>query len=208
MEQDNFKTRDEVRPRLGARGRAAVRKEQALMRKQWLIYAVLLVGCAGFVPAQDRGDIFGGYSYVRTEGDANLHGWIGEVTVSLSPKLDFVADFSGHYTSIEVEGVAEADGDLHNFLFGLRYAGTRDRSIRPFVHGLIGFSRASGSVDVLGVNVSVSDNALGVVLGGGFEVPFRDRLAVRAIQADYLLFRSEGVTANNARLSAGLVVRF
>ncbi len=178
------------------------------MRKQWLAAALGLLVWTDPVPAQDRGEVFGGYSYVRTEGDANLHGWIGEVAFRLSPKLDFVADFSGHYTSVDVPGIGGADADLHNFLFGIRYGGSREGGVRPFVHGLLGFSRTSGSTNVFGFSVSASDTGLGLALGGGFEVPMGELLSIRAVQADYLLLRSEGDSASNARLSAGVVARF
>jgi len=48
-----------------------------------------------------------------------------------------------------------------------------------------------------------------MALGGGIDVSIGDHFALRLIQGDWLLFRSDGITdKENGRVSAGVVLRF
>jgi len=46
------------------------------------------------------------------------------------------------------------------------------------------------------------------MLGGGVDFALTDRIAIRPIQADYLMSRFLGTRQDNIRLSAGIVLRF
>jgi hypothetical protein len=65
---------------------------------------------------------------------------------------------------------------------------------------------------VLGLT-RVPQNASAMAAGGGLDIPFGRHLAIRALQAEYLLTRfdrSDGssATQNNLRVSAGIVFCF
>jgi hypothetical protein len=45
-------------------------------------------------------------------------------------------------------------------------------------------------------------------LGGGLDIKVNDRIAIRAVQLDYLRTRFFGETENRGRLAFGIVIRF
>ena len=105
---------------------------------------------------------------------------------------------------------------IHNFLFGGTFSYRGHESLRPFAHVLAGFSRRdihgteilTGSGGTLDIRFSNSETAFAAAAGGGLDVQLGKRLALRVVQADYLLTRLGGFTQNNARISTGLVFRF
>jgi hypothetical protein len=157
--------------------------------------------------ARDRGEVFGGYSFLRTEGDANLNGWAAAFAARLTGGLELVGDLSGHYGSVDV-GLTKADVDAHTVLFGPRFGGGRRAGARPFVQALAGLTRVGAGVDLFGARISESTSGLAVAVGGGVDLRAGESLAVRMIQADYVNIRLFGEHSNNVRLSAGLVFRF
>jgi hypothetical protein len=83
----------------------------------------------------------------------------------------------------------------------------------PFGEVLIGGGHASGGL-YSGTSTSASygsQNGFALTTGGGLDVKLATYLALRLIQADYLLTRFKNGTndhQNNLRLSAGIVLRF
>jgi hypothetical protein len=57
-------------------------------------------------------------------------------------------------------------------------------------------------------NFNFTNTAFAMAFGGGLDIKLTNRLAVRPLQADYLLSRVNGFTQNNLRIGTGLVVRF
>jgi hypothetical protein len=75
----------------------------------------------------------------------------------------------------------------------------------PFAHFLAGGFRDS----ISGGGLSASDNGLAMMLGGGLDVRAGRRIAVRAIQFDWLGLHSNGSSDNNnMRVSTGLLFRY
>jgi len=205
------------------------------MRKStWLPCAGMLL--AASAPAQDvpRVEAFAGYSFSRVEAgkdlsDINLNGWNLAVTANLNSWLGVTADVSGHYGSLAFD----TDLSRHAFLIGpqLTYR-NGDGRLRPFAHALFGGVRAHrGTTNApLGSPLPVSsagETAFGMVLGGGVDHTLNERLAIRLIQAEYLMTRfdeasgivciqtittpcptTRGGTQNNLRLSVGVSYRF
>ena len=165
--------------------------------------AIALLFAATAAGAQDLGhDLFAGYSMLVTDGET-LHGWQAAAGFGLSGRLGLVADASGHY------GTAEDGSDLSVFalMAGPRFTFASGRT-RPFVHLLAGIARTSASITPIeGVVVSQSSTDFGGAAGGGIDVGFGARWAAR-IAADYRLVWVDGETADDPRLSAGLVYRF
>jgi len=74
----------------------------------------------------------------------------------------------------------------------------------PFAHCLLGAVR--GSTDYL--NISEPAWQFTVVAGGGIDVKLTHSVALRLIQADYVMTRFSSASQDNIRLSAGIVLRF
>ena len=149
-----------------------------------------------------RAEIFGGYSYARTNGGLNLNGWEASVSGNLSSYLGIVGDISGHYSS-----EYEANAHFYTFLGGPRFF-YRGKRATAFGHAMFGVTHLGAGVDILGFSLGLSDTVFAMAFGGGLDLNVSKRLAVRAIQVDYLPIRWEGETFNNVRASAGLVVKF
>jgi len=175
------------------------------MRSFLAVFLLFLLPALAMAQEHPKAEIFGGYSYVRTEGGLNLHGWNGSVAANVNNWFGIVADFSGQYGEYS-EFLTTIDVNLHSFLFGPRFS-FRSPSVSGFAHVLAGGTRGGAGVDVFGAGISVNDTGLGLAVGGGLDVRVSDALAVRVFQADYLMVRLLGETGNNARLSAGLVFR-
>ena len=161
----------------------------------WLAPLVVLFAMQGF--AQDsKVDIFGGYSYVRSDPGfslpaGNASGWEGALTYNWNNWLALKADFDGHYC---------CDQTMHNFLFGPQI-NLGHGKVKPYLHGLVGGSHGTSTG-------GFSDTVLGFALGGGIDVKWTDRISVRVVQADYLGTRYADATQSNFRLSSGLVFHF
>lgn len=162
-------------------------------------------------------EIFGGYSYNNFDefGTINLNGWNAAVSWNANRWLSFVGDFSGHYGTEQLTITIAPDPPIqlrirraqHTFLLGPRFSFRLDKRFTPFVHTLFGvarFRRESTPSSFFGFK----ETGLGVSLGGGIDVNVNNRLAVRVIQADLQILRTDIISPHNFRYSAGLVFRF
>lgn len=185
------------------------------MWKRALIASSLFAICFMVQPlhAQDKIEIFGGYSFLRSGATPevpllipgcpscppppssigiNTNGW--EVTGVFKPSrwLGIAADLSGHYdTSIR-----------HNFtyLFGPQISLPVGR-ISPFAHVLLGATNQSRFG-------SDNGNAFASAIGGGIDVKVSHFVSFRLVQVDYYMIRFIGQTQNGIRVSTGIVVHF
>jgi opacity protein-like surface antigen len=179
---------------------------------------MLLVPLAALAQAEyPKAEVFGGYSYFRANPDEmNLHGWEASVAANITNWFGVEGDFSGHYGSPTIYGfeIPYVDVNVNSYTFmagpKLTY---RSGSIAPFGHFLIGAARASTGA----YGYSLSDTALAAAVGGGIDINLSKSVAIRAIQADYLMTRFQTGSQlffsgfddrqNNFRLSAGLVLK-
>ena len=196
------------------------------------VTAFLAMLCAGSAWAQNvpKAEIFGGYTYSRVErgtglSGINLNGWNAGVTGNVNSWLGIIADFNGHYGTL-----AATSMNRHSFLFGPRLTYRGNDKVSPFVHFLFGGVRANHGITppgpILPQLPPASETAFGVVLGGGVDYNVSNHVAIRIVQADYVLTRfaeSSGIvciqsittpcpttqtgTQNNVRLSFGVVWR-
>jgi opacity protein-like surface antigen len=182
--------------------------------------------------AQDdapKSEVFGGYSYIRTEGGGGLHGWNGSAGANLNKWFGLFADFSGHYSSSSISATntvfgipdfsarSDVDVNFHTVLVGPRFSYRKHERLTPFAHALFGASRlhVEGSAvfttppaGTTAVTFSESEIGFAMGLGGGLDVKLTRSVALRLIQADYFLTRIGGNNQNNARLAVGFVYRF
>ena len=167
--------------------------------------AAALVAAVGSTAAsaQDapKGDAFAGYSMLARDGET-LHGWHAALGWGLTRRIGLLFDVSGHKGS-DVEGT---DVSLLSLMAGPRvtFGGGR---LRPFVHVLGGIVRTKASVSVFDVEISESSTDFGGAAGGGFDLGFGDRWALR-LAGDYRVVKVGEETARDPRFSAGVAYRF
>ncbi len=162
---------------------------------------VIALAC-GSAYAQSSLDVFGGYSYQRLNSasgaETNLSsGWAAEAQVNMAHTVALVTSFSGGYGT-----QSGADLAFYTYMGGPRFSLHRGRA-SLFAHALFG----AGGLTASAGGVSITENAFATALGTGVDVRVAPRLAVRVIQADYVLSRLASNTQNNLRLSTGLVFR-
>jgi outer membrane immunogenic protein len=123
--------------------------------------------------------------------------------------LAAVGEFSGtHASNIAPTG---KDLTLTSYLFGPRYTYHAGQRLAPFGEVLVGLSHASGELAPTKTLSGASSNVFGAAIGGGLDYNAGRVLAIRIVQADYLLttFANRADNhQNNLRLGAGIVLRF
>lgn len=176
-------------------------------------------------------ELFLGYSYLRampTMEAGNrlvyLHGGSASMAFNFNRYLGIVADvgaftnsqmrFTGAYTStIDVDNQNVA---VITYLFGPRFSFRHDR-VTPFFQFLFGGMHAN-QVSIANCTFSCillpDETTFAETAGGGLDIRVRRHLALRIVQAEYLMTRftdystSETGMQNDMRLSSGLVFRF
>jgi hypothetical protein len=193
-----------------------------------LCVSALALSLPGIVKAQDKVEVFGGYSYSRlslavltpptgpvplyclpsgcpssptsSTVHVNGNGWEASGTFKPSSWFGLAADFSGHYGS--TNGAHER---LVTFLWGPQLS--VPGKISPFGHLLVG-----GAHESLGTTANTSGptaaNAFAAAAGWGLDIKAAPFVSLRAVQVDYLATRFFSATQNHVRVSAGLVLRF
>jgi len=151
-------------------------------------------------------DIFAGYSWMDPGGHVgNLalpslkKGFGVTTTYNFNRWMGLSADVGGHYGDVEDIGTTLMVGPRIKF---------RQEHFEPFAQALVGLHRLS--VAGLGSNDNV-----GAVLGGGFDIQFTRHFGLRLIEADYVWahhnFRPTIPTITNlsgARLRSGILLSF
>lgn len=161
-----------------------------MLRKLLPLFGLLFL-VSSSTQAQDKIELFGGYSYMRFHNSpsANLNGWEISGQYKFTDWLGGVADLDGHYGS----------SSTYTYLFGPQIS--FPSRVSPFAHLLIG----GGHVSQAGVGSS----SFSMAIGGGIDVGlFHDQFYWRAIQTDYLMTQFGGRAQNNFRTSTGIVIRF
>ena len=169
--------------------------------KTRLAVLLVLLGLALPGAAWAGGDVFGGYSFERSDA-VSRHGWGASVAVGLPGPFSLVADVSGHYGA--QEGV---DRDQLTLMAGPRFSFRRGGSATPFLHALVGLLRERTGFTVLDVTISEEENRFGVLLGGGVDTRVGERWSVR-VEGDYERSFREGESRGGFRVSVGAVLRF
>jgi hypothetical protein len=159
-----------------------------------------------------KGDAAVTYQSVRTNtqpgncGCFYLNGGGVSGSWNVHSQWSAVADFSAAYAG-DVP-TTNASLTLISYLGGVRYRLPeidRLHSLQPFAQGLFGGAHAGGG----GAGEGDGTNAFMMRIGGGLDLPLRQRFAVRLIQADYQMAtfaNGSNDRQNNLLLAAGLVV--
>ncbi len=186
--------------------------------------------------AQDKVELFGGYSYLRasirvgqatpvgpgilcpptcntsvTTKHANLSGWEFSGQYKVLPFLGAAADFNGNYGSLDGAGTR-----VHTFLFGPQVS--LPAKVSPFAHALFGLAKESqDAIPIVCIQVTPvcpgrfslgSDTSFATAVGAGFDIKLAPFVKLRLFQVDYVRTQLHGATQNQARASAGFVFYF
>jgi len=187
--------------------------------------ATLIIGWTIFlfvsVEAQDtpKVEAFGGFSFAAIatpEDKFTAKGWHAMIAVNSRQRwFEFVADFSGHYGSIN-----RVPTHTHIALAGVRFSYQHGRLI-GFTHSLYGISFGRPpliSSDDLKRSQRVWFTF--VPCGGGMDIVLRQRVAVRLFQVDVIVHSETPAdlqgypqtdqtgSSIQLRLSTGIVFRF
>jgi len=174
-----------------------------------------------------RGEIFGGYSYIRADSFSpfNTSGWEASATGNFNRFLGLEVDLSDHFNSPPV--TSNAHSNEFSFLFGPHFAFRAIPRVNPFVHFLVGGTRGTVSSALAFACPAVcavgqpcpppctpssftqqTQTVVTTAVGGGVDVKAARFAWIRVIQADYLREPFSGDTQNNLRVSFGVVLRF
>ena len=186
-----------------------------LSRAVW-ICLVLAVGVPQNAAAQNerRVELAGGYALMRDyEGDATFPGgWFASVAADIAGPLTLVGDVSGSYKSMGGLDI-NVSTSIHTFMAGPRFVWRASR-VAPYLQMLLGAARFSTTFTLPGERLSDAQNYFAMAPGGGIDIPFSGRGAVR-LGANIRLIRSETYTLTGSepftfrefQLTTGLVFR-
>jgi hypothetical protein len=200
-----------------------------------LLVAIVLVAVSAY--AEDRFELFGGYSYLQfsptiagTSGRGFNGGGAG-ATLYFLKILGIKADFMGYgnttFTATYSGPVATphsatytAQGDLFTYLFGPEIRIPIPK-VRPFGEALFGGSQTNAYVNLANAIDQAGGSVTGVTtqhpftlaLGGGLDIDAGKRLAIRLGEFDYVLTRyhnplTNNSSQNNFRYCGGLILKF
>ena len=161
-----------------------------MFRRLLPLFGLLLL-VSPSVQAQDKVELFGGYSYMRLNTpSANLNGWEVSGQYKFRDWLGGVVDIDGHYGS---------GSSTYTYLFGPQIS--LPSRVSPFARLLLGGAHTS--------EANVGRSSFSMALGGGIDVGlFHEQFYWRAIQTDYLMTQFGSRAQNNFRVSTGIVIRF
>jgi hypothetical protein len=155
-----------------------------------------------------RVEVFGGFSCLPANTLTDFprddsYGFQGSVAVNLNRWFGIVGDVGGQYRTVTDLGPnwpgVTATTSVYEYLVGPRFFLKRNR-ITLFAHALVG--GATGNAGLAGF----SDSELAVGGGGGLDINLNRRIAIRAIQFDYIGSFVD-ILEDNVRLGFGVVVK-
>jgi hypothetical protein len=203
------------------------------MRKPFFFFLLIaaLFSASRSTQAQDKIEVFGGYSFVRGEtswvespfcqgivcplpaqpsvlvgSNPTLNGWEFSGIYKVNEVLGLGGAFSGDYGSFK-----GASYHLETYLFGpqVSFPGR----VSPFANVMLGGAHSSSgsnltSNPVITPQNGSSNSAFAVSVGVGIDLKVTSFLWVRPVQIDYLATRFNSNTQSLPRLSAGVVLHF
>jgi len=203
-----------------------------MMNRVTWFFAVTLL-CGGFACGQDdhKVEATGDYSYFRANpglpkyfNSQNLNGGGGQLTFFITPNIGFAGDLQGYgsYTQCTKPGAVIqgcASGNLFTYMFGPQLK-ARMGKLEPFAEVLLGgahsnfYGNACSKVTGLCGSKSPSNNAFSLAVGGGVDFAVSERIAIRIVDADYVLtrfgnnFTGGNNSQSNFRFQTGIQFRF
>ena len=180
---------------------------------------VLLIAAPGYAQTIPGWEVFGGYSWqrsnlreyfkstpiiysVRNKG-GSLNGFDVAFTENINRWFGGTLDIAGHFATPEISTVTTHER-MYSLMYGPRFS-YRDRpGWTLFGHVLGGIAQMEAKVTPTGPHLS--DTSFGLAAGGGLDMKFRGKTAIRVLQAEYFRANALGTGQNNFRLSAGIIL--
>jgi opacity protein-like surface antigen len=190
------------------------------MRNAFFVALVLTLFAAATAAQVPKGNIYIGYTYYNADLSLNrsdLNGFQATLEGKLAPVLGIVADFTGHYGSLNFPvfcslctAPTTASANAHQFeaMFGPRVSFPAGK-LRPFAEFEVGVGHVTRTGSAAG-NVIMgfaSNTSYATALGGGLDYKIFSRVAWR-LEGDYVRTHFFGAGQNNLRLSTGIAFRF
>ena len=156
-----------------------------------------------------RLELFGGYAYFNSDQfpqqreSLNVPAFIVSAAGNVTKNVGLVGEINGNYGDVTIPNpgpTREFATNTYLFLFGPRFTARRT-GVNAFGHVLFGAARTS-------VDTFDSETDFAMAVGGGLDINASKEIAVRIVQADYVPIFASGDTANNFRISFGVVFRF
>jgi hypothetical protein len=148
------------------------------MKTLFMAVAILTLGVSAMAQEEyPRTELFGGYQFTHLGPSLNANGWNAAVNGNLNRCVGVTGDFSGSY---------KGTGHMYTFIFGPAFS-VRTKWMTPFDHALFGGATIGDGGEFGG--------AFSMGLGGGMDVNAGNHLAMRLVQADWILLHSGGETA-------------
>jgi outer membrane protein OmpA-like peptidoglycan-associated protein len=188
---------------------------------------------AGLNSSTPKVELFVGYSYLRavpTLADGNrlvfLNGGSTSIAYNFNRYLGVVGDFGGFNDSqFQATGVGNppiainSSGNVFTYMAGPRLSFRNQGRITPFAQALFGEIHASPvtlEAGCMGAGCTPlpAESSFVLTAGGGLDIRMSRHLALRLVQAEYLMTSFENRataqsgTQNDMRLSSGIVFRF
>jgi opacity protein-like surface antigen len=140
-----------------------------------------------------------------------LNGGSAALEFNFNRYLGLVGDFGGYASNkLEITGTGvnqprdvDASGTAFTYMFGPRLHFRRDSVVSPFAQVLVGGIHAT-AVTVNGCSGATCtplplQNALAMTAGGGIDIRLSHHIALRAVQAEYMLTRFAAVRPDQAQ---------
>jgi len=155
-----------------------------------VLVLVCMVSLFGMAQEKPLPEVYGGYQFTSTDGGWHGNGWNGAANFYFTRWLGATGDFSGVYGSAT---------NLYTYTGGPVVSMHKDK-LSPFAHALFGGAHAGSG--------SLGNSGMAMMFGGGLDIG-NQRMAVRAVQFDWLSLRFNSVSNhNNFRVTTGLMYRF
>jgi hypothetical protein len=212
------------------------------MKKLLLFALAIFIGTVAFAQDAPKLQVAVDYSYLRTPQDSfvpgsSLNGGGASVSYFFFKHVGLKAEFADYGSYAQTVSVpantqgcnSQSDcalavrGNVFTYTIGpvLRFHFKR---VQPFAEIMFGgihnnlyaniFSSCTNQGECINLSRMPNNNAFDFVIGGGFDVPFRQHIAFRPIEVDYVRtgFGNPVVignsTQNNLRVQAGIVFKF
>jgi opacity protein-like surface antigen len=191
--------------------------------KKALLIAGILLAMAAVVYAEDypKGEIYGGWAFVRTAGtpylpSMNMWGGFGlSGAFNFHKNVGIVGDFSYHRKAYDQSfaipgGYYELKEKFSNyyFLFGPQFTMRSNEKVEPFFRVMAGLGHAKYVLKESDTKYGVATQTkMAYGFGGGIDVKVADSVYFRVIQMDYIRQTGDWIKGNIFRMGVGLVFK-
>ena len=189
------------------------------MRNVFFVAFVLTLFGGAAAAQVPSGNIYVGYTYYNADFSSNrgdLNGFQATLEGKVAPMLGIVADFTGHYGSLNLpvlcslctpNTTASANAHQYEVMFGPRVSLPAGK-FRPFAEFEVGVGHVTTSGSATEANViPTSDTSYATALGGGLDYKIFSHVAWR-VEGDYVRTHFFEAGQNNVRLSTGIAFHF